>query len=73
MKKEYFPVSRKCIVSGKVLDKKNLLRLVVDPDKNLTPDLDHTLPGRGYWIEADRKVILAAQKKNFFPIVQKSI
>ena len=66
MKKEKNSITRKCIISGKVFEKTKLLRLVIDPQKNLIPDLDQTLPGRGYWIHADRSIIETAQKKNFF-------
>ena len=71
MKKEKFPTTRKCIVSGKVLEKRDLIRFVIDPNENLIPDLDQTLPGRGYWMQEDREVILSAQKKNC-PLEQKT-
>ena len=66
MKEFEKPQTRKCIVSGKLLEKSDLIRLVVSPEKNLVPDINQNLPGRGYWIESNRSTILMAQKKNFY-------
>ena len=65
MKEFKKPQTRKCIVSGNLLEKSDLIRLVVSPEKNLIPDIDQSLPGRGYWIESNRFTILIAQKKKF--------
>ena len=65
---------RKCLVTGISFDKKELMRFVVDPKDKLIADLDHILPGRGYWVKTDRQVILKALQKNiFFKAVKKKI
>ena len=64
MKKDKESTTRKCIISGKVMDKAELIRFVVNPKKRLVPDISENLPGRGYWIQASQKTIISAQKKN---------
>jgi uncharacterized protein len=34
--------------------KKPLIRFVADPDNRVVPDLEETLPGRGFWVAAER-------------------
>jgi uncharacterized protein len=57
---------RKCIVSGQVRDETHLIRFVVSPDGEVTPDLAAKLPGRGMWVSADRASIEKAVAKNHF-------
>jgi len=38
---------RRCIVSGEVLPEAKLIRFVVSPDGEITPDIAAKLPGRG--------------------------
>jgi hypothetical protein len=57
---------RKCIVTGKVRDRAHLIRFVVSPDGEVTPDLAAKLPGRGMWVSADRKSLELAVAKNHF-------
>jgi uncharacterized protein len=57
---------RKCIVSGQVRDETHLIRFVVSPDGEVTPDLAAKLPGRGMWVSADRGSIEKAVAKNHF-------
>ncbi len=57
---------RRCLVTGSVIGKAHLIRFVVSPSRNLIADIDQKLPGRGYWIKADREVIVKALKKNIF-------
>jgi hypothetical protein len=57
---------RKCIVTGKVCDEAHLIRFVVSPDGEVTPDLAAKLPGRGMWVSADRKSLEQAVAKNHF-------
>jgi predicted RNA-binding protein YlxR (DUF448 family) len=57
---------RRCIVSGKVLPEGKLIRFVVSPDGEVTPDVAATLPGRGIWVGATRQALNLAVKKNFF-------
>jgi predicted RNA-binding protein YlxR (DUF448 family) len=57
---------RKCLVSGELLDKEELIRFVVGPEQNLVPDLAQKLPGRGLWVTADRASIDTAVQKKLF-------
>jgi hypothetical protein len=57
---------RKCIVTGKVRDETHLIRFVVSPDGEVTPDLAAKLPGRGMWVSADRASLEQAVAKNHF-------
>ena len=57
---------RKCLVTGINTDKKHLIRFVIDPKKNLIADIEQTLPGRGYWVQAEREIILKALKNKVF-------
>jgi len=57
---------RRCIVSREVLDKRELIRFVLDPDGQVVPDLRNRLPGRGLWLKADLATLLAAIKTNAF-------
>ena len=55
---------RKCLVTGDTIEKKALIRFVIDPENNLIADIEQNLPGRGYWVKAERKIILKAINKN---------
>lgn len=57
---------RRCIVTGTVQPKERLLRFVVTPDGTLVADVEGRLPGRGYWLEADRKTMERALAKKAF-------
>ena len=64
---EKFKVSeRKCIATGQVLSKSELVRFVLGPDNIIYPDLENKLPGRGLWVKADRSAILKAEKGQIF-------
>ncbi len=57
---------RKCIVTGEVREKAELIRFVVGPDGTVVPDIDERLPGRGLWLSAERDVVKTAiAKRNF--------
>ncbi|MDY0881840.1 RNA-binding protein [Dongia soli] len=58
--------SRRCIVTRQVFDKRHLLRFVLDPDGQVVPDVKNRLPGRGFWVQADRAALLTAIKTNAF-------
>jgi uncharacterized protein len=58
--------TRRCLVTGEVLPKEELIRFVVGPDCSIVPDLAQDLPGRGLWVKANRSVLEAAVKKNVF-------
>jgi predicted RNA-binding protein YlxR (DUF448 family) len=57
---------RKCIVTGEVRDSAHLIRFVVSPDGQITPDVAGKLPGRGIWVSADRAILERAIAKNHF-------
>jgi predicted RNA-binding protein YlxR (DUF448 family) len=58
--------TRRCIASGVLLDKRELLRFVVGPDGRVVPDLDGKLPGRGLWLSPRRDMIERACRRNLF-------
>jgi uncharacterized protein len=45
---------RRCIATGEVLPEARLIRFVVDPQGSIVPDVEAKLPGRGYWVSAER-------------------
>ena len=57
---------RKCIATGEVRPVSELVRFVVSPDGEVTPDLLGKLPGRGIWVSAHRAAIDRAAGKNLF-------
>lgn len=57
---------RRCIVTGEVRPKPEMLRFVVGPDGLVVPDLGERLPGRGFWLLARRNVVDKARARNLF-------
>ena len=57
---------RRCIASGAVLPKEELIRFVLAPDGMVTPDLAEDLPGRGLWVRAERAALERAAGRNLF-------
>jgi hypothetical protein len=57
---------RRDIVSGEVMDEARLVRFVVGPGGQVTPDLARKLPGRGIWVAASREAVETAAKKGLF-------
>ncbi len=57
---------RKCIATGLVQPKAGLIRFVVGPDGDVVPDILARLPGRGFYVSADRKAIERAASKGLF-------
>ena len=57
---------RKCIATGQVLSKSQLVRFVLGPNSVIYPDTENKLPGRGIWVKADRSAIMQAQKGQLF-------
>jgi len=57
---------RRCIVSGEVRPKAELLRFVADPAGTVVPDLGNDLPGRGLWLSARRDMVETATRKQAF-------
>ena len=48
---------RRCIVTGETQPKAGLIRFVADPDGQVVPDLAEKLPGRGFWVVAERAAL----------------
>jgi uncharacterized protein len=58
--------SRRCLATGAMRPKDELIRFVIAPDRSIVPDLAHNLPGRGLWVTAERDAIETAARKNLF-------
>ena len=57
---------RRCVVTGAVRPKDELIRFVAGPDGELVADLDAKLPGRGLWLSAERDIMAAASNGDAF-------
>ncbi len=57
---------RKCIVSGEVQPKAGLIRFCLGPDGQIVADVMSKLPGRGFYVTANRAMIVKAAKKGLF-------
>ncbi|ROU03077.1 RNA-binding protein [Histidinibacterium lentulum] len=56
---------RRCIVTGEVRPKGDLIRFVATPDRIIVPDVLEKLPGRGIWVSADRQALEKAGQAQF--------
>ena len=57
---------RRCLASGQVCDKDQLLRFVIAPDGVVTPDFAGRLPGRGLWLTPSKAMVRLAMEKRLF-------
>lgn len=57
---------RRCIASGALRPKEELLRFVAGPDGVVVPDIGGRLPGRGLWLSPERDLVQMACAKNLF-------
>ncbi len=57
---------RKCVATGEIRSKAEMIRFVVGPDGGIVPDLAGKLPGRGIWVSATRDALALAVKKRAF-------
>ena len=57
---------RRCLATGAVRPKAELVRFVVGPDGKVVPDVAGKLPGRGLWLTARRDIVAAAVTKRLF-------
>ena len=64
--KETEIAERRCLVTGEVQPKAGLFRFVLGPEGMVAPDLAEKLPGRGFWLTADRAIIERAVAKGLF-------
>lgn len=71
MAEEMTGPARTCIVTRKVLEKAQMIRFVAGPAGDIVPDLKADLPGRGFWVTADRKILDEAVRKHIFSKVTK--
>lgn len=58
--------SRRCLVTGTIRPKSELLRFVVDPGGQIVADIGGKLPGRGLWLTAQRAIVAEASSKRVF-------
>ncbi len=57
---------RRCIASGEVRPKAEMVRFVAGPDGTVVPDLAGRLPGRGLWLSPRREHLERACARNLF-------
>lgn len=57
---------RRCLVSGELRPRAELIRFVIGPDQAVVPDLAEKLPGHGLWVTASFEAVHMAAKKNLF-------
>lgn len=57
---------RTCVVTRRQEPIENLIRFVAAPDGSIVPDLACKLPGRGVWVDLDRKAVEAAVRTKAF-------
>ena len=57
---------RRCIVTGESQPKAGLIRFCVGPEGQVVPDILGKLPGRGFYVEAERASLDKAAKKGLF-------
>lgn len=62
MKNKKIPM-RKCLVSKESFPKKELIRIVVDKEKNVSVDISGKLNGRGAYLKLDSETIKEARKR----------
>lgn len=58
--------SRRCLVTGSVRPKTELVRFVLGPSGTVVPDIAGKLPGRGLWLTARRDIVAEAASKRVF-------
>lgn len=56
-------ILRKCVVTQERLNKKDLIRVVVDKEKNVNIDLTGKANGRGAYLKRDLEVLALAKKR----------
>ena len=57
---------RRCLATGESQPKAGLIRFVVGPEDQVVADLVGKLPGRGFYVSAEREALEAAVKKKIF-------
>lgn len=64
--------TRKCIVTGQILEKEQLLRFTVLPDGTVIPDFKKKLPGKGVYVICARESLRKAINNKLFIKVLKT-
>ena len=59
-------ITRKCIVSGELLEKDKLLRFIATPDGDIVPDFKRKLGGKGIYVTNAKSLLDKAIKQNLF-------
>ena len=54
---------RRCLATGTLRPKAELVRFVLAPDGTVVPDINERLPGRGLWLTASRDIVASASAK----------
>lgn len=57
---------RKCLATGEVRLKAELIRFVAGPEGQLFPDIASKLPGRGFYVASDKTALETAVDKKLF-------
>lgn len=57
---------RRCLASGAIHPREQLLRFALAPDGSVVPDLANRLPGRGLWLTPDRRMVEKAMVRKLF-------
>lgn len=60
------PPERQCAVTRDRLPQSTMIRFVLSPDGDVTPDIQMRLPGRGVWVRADRETLALAVRRGAF-------
>lgn len=58
--------TRKCVLSGKILNKEELLRFVTLKDGTMLPDFNKKIDGRGFYVSNSKKLLLSLVEKHPF-------
>ena len=58
--------TRKCVISGEVLNKEYLLRFVTLKDGTMLPDFNKKIDGRGFYVSNSKKLLLSLVEKHPF-------
>lgn len=64
--KNFSEGERRCLVSGAMKPRAEMIRFVIGPEAVVVPDLSEKLPGSGMWVSARQDLIQDAAKKNLF-------
>ena len=58
--------NRTCLATGAEKAKEELLRFTLTPDRQVIPDFNKKLPGKGFYLTNSRAVLNQAVAKNIF-------